>query len=212
MSSSRALLALFVALFAVSASAHVTVSPATAVKNSYAVSAVRVPHGCSGNSTISITVTIPNGVTSVKAGYMSGYKIATTMRTLDPPLKSESGGVVNSTIDTVTWSGFELPDSNFLDFMLQWKSPDVAAGTRLIWPVVQNCTMGSSTAWTEVPAAGQASAHPAPGVTLVDPPAATTTANLTATPAANGKNAAGSISPFDVLPVAVAAGLAVLAL
>ncbi|KAI9176072.1 hypothetical protein H9P43_006437 [Blastocladiella emersonii ATCC 22665] len=216
MQTPSVLLAALLALLATSASAHVTLNPPTVTRNSYAVSAVRVPHGCDGASTTGITVKIPDGVSSVKPQAVPGWTVTITTRPLNPPITSE-GKTINTTVDTVTWNnGPAIPDSQYADFGLQWKTPD--AVTRIVFPVTQVCEGGKTTAWDQVPKTDEEkknSPRPAPGVSVTDPPAATVpAANATAAAAAAAKSA-GSASVSGgvaaVLGAAVAGAAALFA-
>jgi uncharacterized protein YcnI len=112
---------------------------------------VRIPHGCEGAATDTIKVQIPAGFTSVKAQAKAGWSVST--------VKADGKNV-----SEVTWSGGNLPDSNFDDFGLSVKFP-ATAGTYYA-PVVQLCG-ASSVVWNQIPQAGEDShslASPAPSV------------------------------------------------
>ena len=135
------------------ASAHSSVQlyGSTPTASGYGQMFIRIPHGCAGAATDTIKVQIPAGFASVKAQAKAGWSVST--------VKADGKNV-----SEVTWSGGNLPDSNFDDFGLSVKFP-ATAGTYYV-PVVQLC--GSQTVeWTQIPAAGQDShslAHPAPSV------------------------------------------------
>ena len=135
------------------ASAHSSVQlyGSTPTASGYGQMFVRIPHGCAGAATDTIKVQIPAGFASVKAQAKAGWSVST--------VKADGKNV-----SEVTWSGGNLPDSNFDDFGLSVKFP-ATAGTYYV-PVVQLCG-ASSVAWTQIPAAGEDShslASPAPSV------------------------------------------------
>lgn len=136
---------------AASAHASVQLYGSTPTAGGYGQMFVRIPHGCAGAATDTIKVQIPAGFASVKAQAKAGWSVST--------VKADGKNV-----SEVTWSGGNLPDSNFDDFGLSVKFP-ITAGTYYV-PVVQFCG-ASSVAWTQVPAAGEDShslASPAPSV------------------------------------------------
>lgn len=136
---------------AASAHASVQLYGSTPTASGYGQMFVRIPHGCAGAATDTIKVQIPAGFASVKAQAKAGWSVST--------VKADGKNV-----SEVTWSGGNLPDSNFDDFGLSVKFP-ATAGTYYV-PVVQLCG-ASSVAWTQIPAAGEDShslASPAPSV------------------------------------------------
>ncbi|MDD2857504.1 MAG: DUF1775 domain-containing protein [Candidatus Nanopelagicales bacterium] len=83
----------------------------------------RPGHGCKGDATNAITVTLPDGVTGAKAQQKLGW---TTTR---------QGS-------TITWSGNALPDSQFDDFGIRLTFPALPAGVKsqvLYFKAVQTC-------------------------------------------------------------------------
>ena len=136
---------------AASAHASVQLYGSTPTASGYGQMFVRIPHGCAGAATDTIKVQIPAGFASVKAQAKAGWSVST--------VKADGKNV-----SEVTWSGGNLPDSNFDDFGLSVKFP-ATAGTYYV-PVVQLCG-ASSVAWNQIPAAGEDShslASPAPSV------------------------------------------------
>lgn len=91
--------------------AHISLNPSVS-SGSYTQSNVRVPHGCNTTSTVGIRVTIPEGVSSVKAQRVSGWTLVYTKRPLPVPIVSE-GVNLTEEIDTVSWTDGNLPDNGF---------------------------------------------------------------------------------------------------
>lgn len=84
---------------------------------------LRPGHGCKGDATNAITVTLPDGVTGAKAQQKPGWNT------------TQQGS-------TITWSGGALPDSQFDDFGIRLTFPALAAGVKsqvLYFKAVQTC-------------------------------------------------------------------------
>ena len=92
------------------ASAHMGVDlhGATPTAGSGSTIFLRPGHGCDGDSTNSMTVTIPDGVTNAKAQQKAGWKVTSDGK-------------------TITWSGGALPDDQFDDFGIKLTWPKLAA-------------------------------------------------------------------------------------
>ncbi|KAJ3285415.1 hypothetical protein HK104_009509 [Borealophlyctis nickersoniae] len=157
-----------VALFASNAHAHATIQPPVGIPGSTVATALRVPHGCNGTATNNVTLTIPDNVTSVKPRAVAGWTLSITTRPLVPPVQSESGAMLNTTVDTITWSGGNLPDAWYEDFSFQFKAPTGADGTVIYFPVFQQCVEGSYN-WSAIPSGPNAAVtgSPAPKFTLM---------------------------------------------
>ena len=112
-------------LGASSASAHMGVDlhGATPTAGSGSTIFLRPGHGCDGDATNAMTVTIPDGVTSAKAQQKAGWKLT-------------SDGT------TITWSGGALPDDEFDDFGIKLTWPKLADGVtsqKFYFKTVQTC-------------------------------------------------------------------------
>lgn len=108
-----------------SASAHMGVDlhGATPTAGSGSTIFLRPGHGCDGDATNSMTVTIPDGVTGAKAQQKAGWKVTSDGK-------------------TITWSGGSLPDDEFDDFgiKLTWpKLADGVASQKFYFKAVQTC-------------------------------------------------------------------------
>ncbi|KNE72917.1 nuclear export factor GLE1 [Allomyces macrogynus ATCC 38327] len=169
-----ALLALTVVLALLAgAHAHATMNPATASANAYTVTALRVPHGCSGAATNAVTVQIPDDVYTVKPAMTPGWAVSIDNKTLTPP--AVVGGTTYTwKIASVTWTagpGNALPDWQYYDFGIQWKTPAADAGKVFYFPAVQKCEGDKTAEWTQVPKGADdktAYEHPAPTVKIVE--------------------------------------------
>ncbi|CAK4077185.1 unnamed protein product [Aphanomyces euteiches] len=150
-----------VAALATTVSGHVECNPPVAKPNGYFVTAFRVPHSYPGAKTTNVSVSIPDGVASVKPRQIGGWDVAFETKK------------VNGTdaISKVTWYGGSLPNELYQDFGIQMKIPDLPIGTILYFPVTQNTDPNGTIAWTSIPdASGKLAdaSHPAPKVTLVN--------------------------------------------
>ena len=108
-----------------SASAHMGLDlrGATQTAGKSSVIFFRPGHGCDGDATNSIVVTIPAGVTGAKA-------------------QQKAGWTTRATADTVSWTGGSLPDDQFDDFGLRLTWPKLPAGQAsqtFFFKAVQTC-------------------------------------------------------------------------
>lgn len=162
-------LAAVLCLAAGSAGAHVTLEVSEAPANSFVKFVLRVPHGCGGQPTTAIRVQVPEGVINAKPMPKPGW-------TLDilrgPYAKSYDyyGTTLTEGVREIAWSGGELPDAWYDEFVFRAKVTDFPVGTSIAVPVVQVCGE-TSERWIEVPEAGKAAddyAFPAPTLTIVE--------------------------------------------
>jgi uncharacterized protein YcnI len=107
------------------ASAHmgITANGATLTAGKGATIFLRPGHGCMGQATNTITVTIPDGVTGVKP-------------------QQKAGWVTSTTPTTVSWTGGALPDDQFDDFGIKLTFPALSAGVKsapVYFKAVQVC-------------------------------------------------------------------------
>ncbi len=108
-----------------SASAHMGIDlhGATPTAGSGSTIFLRPGHGCDGDATNAMTVTIPDGVTGAKA-------------------QQKPGWTVTSDGKTITWSGGALPDDQFDDFGIKLTWPKLADGVtsqKFYFTSVQTC-------------------------------------------------------------------------
>lgn len=156
------------ALTALPAAAHVTANPSTTEAGSYALVAIRVPHGCEGAATAKVEVQVPEGVVSVTPEDVPGWSATTEDGPYDEPVELH-GTEVTEGVRVVTWTaddGQELGDDRFRDFGLSVRLPD-AAGRTLAFPAIQTCVDGAEAAWIETSDDPDAELDmPAPTITL----------------------------------------------
>ena len=131
--------------------AHAVLEQPSAPAGSYYKGVIKVGHGCEGAATTSVTVLIPEGVVGVKPMPKAGWTLATRKEKLATPYESH-GKRIEESVVAITWSGGNLPDAHYDEFVATMKLPDTP-GKRW-FKIEQLCTSGRNN-WVEVPAAGQ---------------------------------------------------------
>jgi uncharacterized protein YcnI len=153
-----------------SAEAHVTIEQQQAVAGATAKLTFRVPHGCDGAATHTFKVQIPEGVLNVKPMPKAGWQLRTVKAKLEKPIAGDHGASVTEAVREVIWSGGNLPDDQYDEFVLRGAMP-TKTGTLYI-PAVQECEKAAER-WIEIPADGQSSGDlkmPAPRLLIVPKP------------------------------------------
>ena len=161
------LLAFAAILLASTARAHVTLEQPEAAAGSTYKAVLRVGHGCDGSPTVAIRVRIPDGMIAVKPMPKPGWQLATRVEPYPEPVRYFESTLTEG-VREIAWTGGELPDEWYDEFVFRGRLPDAPAGTVLWFPVVQECAAGVNR-WIEIPAEGRSAddyAEPAPGLTL----------------------------------------------
>ena len=169
----RALAVAAVALVAVApmAAAHVTVDPGEAEKGGFARLTFRVPNERDDATTTTVEVNLPEEApfTSVRVKPKQGWTYTMETRTLDTPIDN-NGEQVTEVVSTITWTGGPIGTTEFEEF-------DVSVGRMpeeedfLLFPSIQTYSSGEVVRWIDEPVeGGEEPEHPAPMLTLVDPP------------------------------------------
>lgn len=149
------------------AQAHASLETREAPPGGYKA-VIRIPHGCDGQPTNSVRVEVPEGYINVKPQPKAGWELAIETGDYAHPYKLH-GRDVSAGAKAISWSGGELPDDYYDEFVLSGTLAGVEAGQSLFFKTVQLCADGK-VAWDEIPAAGQdphSLDHPAPGLTIV---------------------------------------------
>lgn len=161
------------ALASTAAFAHVTLETQQAVVGTTYKATLRVPHGCAGKPTNVVRVQVPAGVTGVKAMPKPGWKLEMIKDTSAPAKKDDHGADI-VVVKEVVWSGGNLLDENYDEFVFRGAlSKDLAPNTTMYFPVVQECPDKAVERWIEIPAEGKTSSDykkPAPGLKLLPRP------------------------------------------
>lgn len=146
------------------AAAHIALVTKTASVGSYYKATFRVPHGCAGSDTVAIKVRIPAGVVDVKPQPKPGWKLTLQSGPYAAPVKLH-GTTVDQGVREVSWSGGDLPDTQFDEFsFMAYLAPTLAAGSTLYFPLVQECRHGTER-WIDTDSQG--AANPAPALHLL---------------------------------------------
>lgn len=153
------------AISAMSAFGHAGLEPSTAAPGSYRAT-ITVPHGCDGQSTQTVKVVLPEGFINGKPMPKPGWNLKLDKGDYAKTYKLH-GKDMSSGLKSVTWSGGDLSDDNYDEFVIKG-SLDAETGARLPFIVTQLCANGQ-VVWDEIPADGQdphSLEHPAPAVVI----------------------------------------------
>lgn len=143
--------------------AHVTLEAGETVANSTHKAVLRVPHGCDGDATHTITVEIPKGFIDVRPMPKAGWTTTVSSGPYEEPYQYH-GRTLSEGVQQISWAGGPLPDEFYDEFVFRGYVADLPAGTRLHFKVTQGCESGEI-GWTEVAAPGadpHGLEHPAP--------------------------------------------------
>ncbi len=136
------------------AAAHVTLAPNQAQAGTAIRTALRVPHGCDGSATTAIKVTIPEGVFGVKPMPKAGWTLAIETGPYAKAYPQMHGKPATEGVKTLTWSGGNLPDAQYEEFIFIGSVAGDVGGQNLAFPVLQTCEKGA-TDWSEAVVQGQ---------------------------------------------------------
>lgn len=167
-SAAAALAVVALLVLALPAAAHVTISPRQGPSDGFFYADFRVPHGCEGSPTTSISVQIPQGVVSIKPEVVPGWTIETREGPYEEPVVLHGQELTEGVVE-VTWTGGPLDDAHLTNFGMSMKLP-AGEGETLYFPVVQRCEEGE-TGWIQIPSTPDEELdEPAPALTLVAAP------------------------------------------
>ena len=150
------------------ASAHSTLEISQATIGSSYKGVVRVPHGCNGQATQTLRVSIPDEIVNVKPMPKAGWQLSTKKGPYATPFNNH-GKMIHEGVKEIVWSGGNLADENYDEFIFTGTiSPGTLPKATYV-PVVQECANGTEK-WIEIPPAHDANAKlkaPAPVLQLV---------------------------------------------
>ncbi len=144
------------ALFAFAATgalAHVTFEVQEAAADAPYKAVARVGHGCDGQATREIRIRIPEGVLDVRPMPKAGWQL----KTIEGDYAKSHilhGKPVSRGVREVVWTGGELPDPFYDEFVFRSRISGELAGQTIYFPVLQECTAGRAH-WVEIPSPGQ---------------------------------------------------------
>jgi len=124
-----------------SASAHIGLTPSSTAAGSSSVLTFSFNHGCDGSSTTSLTLEIPESVTTVYPAIDSNWTVE----------KIADG---DRTAQVVFTAATPVPDGYRAAVELAVQLPEDAEGETLAFPVLQTCEVGQNN-WNEVPEEGE---------------------------------------------------------
>lgn len=151
-------------LLATTAGAHVEVDPTEAPAGSTTTLTFSFHHGKDGTATTGLEVLLPPGASVVEVPPVEGWTSA-----------------VDEAAGTITWSGGSVPDGTEAAFPVVVTLPSTPG--EALFKTIQTTEAGEL-AWIEEDQGEAEGSYPAPRVTLVaDPSATTTTAEVTTTTA-----------------------------
>lgn len=138
-------------LAALPASAHIVLETRQAEAGSYYKAVFKVSHGCNGSPVKEILVQIPEGVQGAKPMPKAGWQLDVAKAPLAKPYVSHGKTIAEDT-SSVRWSGGNLPEAWYDEFVLVAKLPEQAG--KLYWKVTQICEEGRID-WSEIPTEGK---------------------------------------------------------
>jgi uncharacterized protein YcnI len=152
---------------ATGASAHATFEPREASIGQSYKAVLRVPHGCNGEATHTVRIDLPPELVAVKPMPKPGWRLETQTGPYPVPY-NDHGRELREGVRGIVWSGGNLPDDQYDEFVFIGTIAPEAKGDQLVVPVTQVCASGEQH-WTERAAPGQ-DAHqlknPAPTIRL----------------------------------------------
>ena len=157
--------ALALALSGSAALAHSTLAQSEVTAGATTKLTVRVPHGCDGEATHTVELTLPEGVYNAKPMPKAGWELTTETGAYATPYMNH-GTEMTEGVRKVTWSGGNLEDGWYDEFTVRAAiGPDVAPDTILYLPVMQYCADGTAD-WTDTSGADGVP-NPAPKTRVV---------------------------------------------
>ena len=151
------------------AAAHISLEPGPAFANSSYKAVLRVPHGCEGKPTTAIRIQIPEGLIAVKPMPKLGWRLDAIRGKYQRPYDYD-GSQLTEGVKEVDWTGGQLADEFYDEFVFVGRLTNLAPGTVLSFPTVQEC-QGAVQRWIEIPAPGQDPDEleaPAPQLTVIE--------------------------------------------
>ena len=146
------------------AAAHVGLAQREATIGSTYRAALVVGLGCDGATTTQIRVEIPEGFYNVRPMPKPGWTLEMKTGPYQKPFDNH-GTAMTEGVRAITWSGGELPDSQFDEFVFRGAfGRDLPSESKFHFPVTQSCG-DRQDAWTNTSGA-EGVEYPAPAVTL----------------------------------------------
>lgn len=148
--------------------AHAGITPKAAENGQTIKAVITVPHGCDGAATTDVIVKLPEGFVGAKPQAKAGWQVEITKGDYAKTYKLH-GKDVSSGAREVHWSGGNLPDDQFDEFVIQGSVQGFDAAASLPFVTTQLCGTTGTVTWDEIPAEGQDAhslEHPAPAIAV----------------------------------------------
>lgn len=143
--------------------AHVTLEVGEARIGSTYKAVLRIPHGCGAEATNAVRVRIPEGFFNVKPQPKAGWRLETVTGPYENSYDNH-GTPMAEGVKEIIWSGGELPDAWYDEFVFRGTFADSLDEGDFFFPTLQECASGKE-AWIDT-SGGEGSDNPAPGVKL----------------------------------------------
>ncbi|MGE0023723.1 MAG: DUF1775 domain-containing protein [Hyphomicrobium sp.] len=134
------------------AHAHVSLERPEAARGKSYKAVIKIPHGCEGQATHTVRVEIPEGFIGVKPMPKPGWTIK-TQRGAYAQSYGYYHGPLGEGVKAIEWSGGNLPDDYYDEFVASGFIAREIADTALYFKVVQLCATGEER-WVDIPGEG----------------------------------------------------------
>jgi uncharacterized protein YcnI len=159
-----------IALSTPAAFAHMSLATPQAAEGATYKAVLGAGHGCEGEATQVVRVTIPEGVIAVKPMPKAGWELETVTGAYEHTY-DYYGTPMSEGVREIVWVG-NLSDAHFDEFVFRGKLTDAyPEGSTVYFPAVQECADGRNE-WVQIPEAGQNAhdlSHPAPALKIIAP-------------------------------------------
>jgi uncharacterized protein YcnI/copper(I)-binding protein len=134
--------------------AHVSLERGEAPSGASYKAVLKIPHGCDGSATHTVSVEIPDGFIGVKPMPKPGWKLDTVQGPYARSYAFHHGKTLAEGVKEIRWSGGSLPDAYYDEFVASgFLAKELSPGSALYFKVTQLCETGELK-WVEVPANG----------------------------------------------------------
>jgi uncharacterized protein YcnI len=118
-----------------SALAHATLETTEAPADSTYKGVIRIGHGCEGKPTQAVRVRIPEGVIVAKPMPKAGWQLA-TVKGAYAKSYDYYGTPVSEGVTEIAWTGGDLPDDWYDEFVFRARLTDFPVGSIVYFPIV----------------------------------------------------------------------------
>ncbi|MBK0329167.1 DUF1775 domain-containing protein [Rhodobacteraceae bacterium F11138] len=145
--------ALAVSIAATPALAHATLEQQEAAVGSTYKAVMRIGHGCEGEATQKVTITIPEGVIAVKPMPKANWSLE-VKKGAYAQAYDYYGTKLTEGVTSISWIG-NLSDAHYDEFVFRAKLSDaLSADSTIYFPTVQTCANATED-WVNIPTPGQ---------------------------------------------------------